>query len=335
MNSGGEGMETDKKNKRDFSIDLVKAIAVLIIINSHADVCYAKFGALATGGAIGDGLFLFCSGYTLFLGRARTFMNYYKRRIQRIYPSVFAALIIVICMGCLPFEKISLKRILGGEFVIAIMLYYVLLYFVRKFLIKKMSLCVLITLVATIVAYYFFPYKMETGIKGLYGIATLFRWIPYFGFMLLGAFVGINRDKLSFSFKFDICKLLFCIILFHAILFLAKVWPPFAIAQIVSLPVLFGVVFYFYKVCNASLLQSLKEMKISRNIVMFLGGVCLESYLIQNYFMTDKLNFIFPLNLPIIFAGILLLSYIVRCLSRFIAQTFKSEDYSYRDIFSL
>lgn len=39
-------------------------------------------------GAIGDVLFFFCSGYTLFLCRERRFDNYYKRRINRIYPTV-------------------------------------------------------------------------------------------------------------------------------------------------------------------------------------------------------------------------------------------------------
>ena len=54
--------------ERDFGIDIVKFLAVLMIINSHADVMYPKYQVLATGGAIGDCLFLFCSGFTLFWG---------------------------------------------------------------------------------------------------------------------------------------------------------------------------------------------------------------------------------------------------------------------------
>lgn len=50
---------------------------------------YVKFSALATGGAIGDVFFFFCSGFTLFLSKQRRFDNYYKRRINRIYPTVF------------------------------------------------------------------------------------------------------------------------------------------------------------------------------------------------------------------------------------------------------
>ena len=76
--------------QRDTSIDILKFIAVLAITNSHMELLYGKYSALATGGAIGDVLFFFASGFTLFLGVERTFDNYYKRRISRIYPTVFA-----------------------------------------------------------------------------------------------------------------------------------------------------------------------------------------------------------------------------------------------------
>lgn len=55
--------------ERDIAIDIVKFLAVLLIINSHADTMYPRMQILATGGAIGDCLFLFCSGFTLFWGR--------------------------------------------------------------------------------------------------------------------------------------------------------------------------------------------------------------------------------------------------------------------------
>lgn len=76
---------------RDISIDILKFIAVMFVINSHMDVQYGQYSALATGGAFGDALFFFCSGYTLLLGSAagrRNFFNWYKKRISRIYPVV-------------------------------------------------------------------------------------------------------------------------------------------------------------------------------------------------------------------------------------------------------
>ena len=52
--------------QRDISIDIVKFFAVFLIINSHADIMYARYASLATGGAIGDALFLFCSATRCF-----------------------------------------------------------------------------------------------------------------------------------------------------------------------------------------------------------------------------------------------------------------------------
>ena len=79
-------------SSRDESIDILKFIAVLLIINSPLDSCYVKYAFLATGGSIGDALFLFCSGYTLFWKDNKSFASFFKRRINRIYPSVFACL---------------------------------------------------------------------------------------------------------------------------------------------------------------------------------------------------------------------------------------------------
>lgn len=98
---------------RDISIDIVKFLAVFLIINSHADICYPKYSALATGGAIGDALFLFCSGYTLFWGNMKRFDNWYKRRISRIYPSVIACLYVAYIIGTESTKRLTLVKI-GG-----------------------------------------------------------------------------------------------------------------------------------------------------------------------------------------------------------------------------
>ena len=88
------------EKRRDQSIDILKCLAALMITNSHMELLYGDYSILATGGAIGDVLFFFCSGYTLFLGKGDTFDNWYKRRINRIYPTVFAwALVVAVVFG--------------------------------------------------------------------------------------------------------------------------------------------------------------------------------------------------------------------------------------------
>lgn len=52
---------------KNVSIDILKCTAVLLITNSHMEVIYGKYSALAIGGAIGDALFFFAFGFTLFM----------------------------------------------------------------------------------------------------------------------------------------------------------------------------------------------------------------------------------------------------------------------------
>lgn len=319
--------------QRDSAIDIVKFLAVLLIINSHADMMYPHLKILATGGAIGDCLFLFCSGFTLFLGGMASFDNYYKRRISRIYPSVFAAVL----FGCLVNQIMELKltSLLGGEFIMAIMVYYVLLYLVRRYAIDRISrVLTVVALVSLAVYVLWFPYKYETSSKGLYGIATLYRWIPYFGAMLIGAVVGMRRKELKYNGYLDLIKLLGCIIVFYGIQFAAKVYPPVAPWQVVTLLPLMGIVVYVYKCCNCSWMRRAYCSKWGNVIIMFVGGLCLESYLIQYYLFTDRMNGIWPLNLLIIVVVILACSYLVRCMARIFSQTFRTEDYEWKKVFS-
>lgn len=324
--------------QRDISIDIVKFLAVFLIINSHADIMYLKYSALATGGAIGDALFLFCSGYTLFWRGTNRFDNWYKKRISRIYPSVFACLFLVILVGYLPVNKLNIYKILGGEFIIAIMIYYVLLYFVQKYCIQHFSWVVTTVVIITLIAYCFFPYKVETGSKGIYGITTLFRWIPFFCMMLMGAWIGlkVKGGILMVKTKWtDAAMLVLCLTVFYGIQFMSKKNTSIAPWQILTLPFLAGIVYYFWRCCNAEVLKRLYSTRMGRNAIMLTGGLCLESYLIQFYLFTDRLNWLFPLNLLIVTAYILFMAYVCRCLARIFSQTFRTEDYQWRKVFEI
>lgn len=320
--------------ERDFAIDIMKFLAVLLIINSHADVMYPHLKMLATGGAVGDCLFLFCSGFTLFWGGLKSFDSYYKRRINRIFPSVFAAAIFAHLLSMNP--QIHFLQLLGGEFIIAIMVYYVLLYFVRKYAIDKIGwLLGFVAIISLIVYVQWFPYKYDVSSKGIYGITTIYRWLPYFAAMLIGAFVGIKRKELKYHAWWDFLKLMICVTLFYCIQFAAKIYKPIAPWQVVTLLPLMGITVYFYKWCNAGWMKQIYDSKWGNWMIMVIGGLCLESYLIQQSLFTDKLNSLWPMNLLFIVLVILICSYIVRCIARWFAQTFRTEEYDWKKIISI
>ena len=66
--------------------------------------------------------------------------------------------------------------------------------------------------------------------------------------------------------------------------------------------------------------------------IKFIGGLCLEIYLIQESLFTDKMNSIFPLNLIIMFGIILMGVYLLRCCARIFSQTFKDGEYNWKEI---
>lgn len=202
--------------QRDISIDILKFFAVLLITNSHMKPLYGEYSQLATGGAIGDVLFFFCSGFTLFLGQERRFDNYYKRRINRIYPTVLMwALLASVCFG----QNENMEYIIlygGGWFVSCIMIYYVVLHFIRKFAFRHLwmtfAVCTLVSLI------WYCVMDKPVGFN-MYG-ATYFKWCHYFLFMLLGAISGSHPMQRRISFKYDLMKLIGCMCVYYGIMLL-------------------------------------------------------------------------------------------------------------------
>lgn len=167
--------------ERNQSIDILKFLAVLLIVNSHMDPLYGKFSPLATGGTIGDVLFVFISGFTLFLGTRRGFDNFYKRRINRIYPTVFGWAVI----GCLFFDsKSNLLNVIlfgGGDFVAFIMISYVIIYFIAKYCLQWLKYLLAAYTLVCIGVYFTFDKSADFNMYG-----NIYKWFCFFAFMVQG-----------------------------------------------------------------------------------------------------------------------------------------------------
>lgn len=181
--------------ERNIGIDILKFFAALLITNSHMELLYGKYSVFATGGAIGDVLFFFSSGFTLFLGRMGRFDNWYKRRINRIYPTVFAWAILS-AFFFNQHQSMDYTIIHGGGwFVTCIMIYYVVLYFIQRFLLHHLKCIFGIVTLICIVWYFIIDRPADYNMYG----ATYFKWGHYFLFMLLGAMMGISQKQWNFN----------------------------------------------------------------------------------------------------------------------------------------
>jgi surface polysaccharide O-acyltransferase-like enzyme len=330
-------MKTNLEMKdRNLSIDIMKFIATFLILNSHMDILYVHYPVLATGGAIGDVLFFFCSGFMLFQKEMNSFDNWYGHRINRIYPTVFSWAIISSVFFSNQQDMKSVLLYGGGGFVTAIMIYYIAMFIINKYFQKKEIIVGLFLIGIIGVYYYFFPYKYGIGEHGIYGDKTIFRWVIYFAFILLGAYIGNGTIKIKeLSKKTDIVFLGLSVIAFYGIQVVAKIHNPVAPYQIFSILPLLSTTYFLYKVSNSGFLLKLLQNQNVRNVVLAISGLTLEIYLVQFTLIKSDFNHLFPLNLLIITVEVIILAYLLRCLSRIFIQTFKGNGYSWGQVFKL
>lgn len=169
--------------KRDVGADFIKFAATLLVLNSHMGICYGDYSMFATGGAIGDALFFFVSGFTLFMSsRKLDFVNWYKRRLGRIYPTILAMGLIAGLVFCDKAGYIDVMKADKYWFLQCILVCYLVLYPIIKYD-WKMSVCIPVSIIVMVAAFFsLFDFNGQL----FYGQNTYFRWIFFFSIMLAG-----------------------------------------------------------------------------------------------------------------------------------------------------
>lgn len=278
---------------------------------------------LQRGGGIGDALFFFISGYTLLLGKRLDFINWYKRRLSRIYPAILATGLVV---SIIFRQEYSFMTIMSAEkywFVQCILVCYLLLYpIIRKQ--WDLSFCLILS-IAVVLITYFTLFDFEG--KLFYGVNNYFRWIFYFSVMLFGVKVSSISNKIVYN-KWSIPALFCCCMAWYSINFIAKG----GVLSLLSMIPLFGICYYAYQTGKAPWIEHLFNTKFCGNFLFIVGNLCLESYLIQKYLFTDVLNFLFPLNIIIIMIAVLVAAYFLHILSQIVRQIFDSKPFEWKEL---
>lgn len=324
---------------RNHAVDIMKFLAAIAITNSHMINLYPeKYNLLATGGAIGDALFFFCSGFLLVNSRGGDFFNWYKRRINRIFPTIFAvALVGIIFDGNDP----TLKHVIvnsGGWFVQAIFLFYALFWFVRRFLTDKLWIAILTDLIITLLWFIWF---WDKSVFILYD-GTYLRWAAYFGVMLTGAMMSNYIQSHSYEGKkhsglLDVTLLIVLLIFYYGYQLAWNQFPFLKDFQIILVLSLIGIVVTIYRLCSSHKVISVYLNKYLHWFVYGVSACCLEIYLCGGmvFWIGRKLIGFFPLNIIVTFLCIFIVAYFVKVFSSFLGQTFKSENYDWKAIVKL
>lgn len=330
-------------NQRNIAIDILKVFGVFCVLNSHLDVFYDKYSYLATGGTIGNSLFFFCSGFTLFLNKNTglvEFPNWYKRRFNRIYPTVFAvAIISCLLLGTGP-NFLNLLIFGGGWFVPCIMVYYIICYALVAISGNHSTLYAVVALVVILLSFCFYmssvtpqnPYNMFSLKESNLGL------ISFFSCMVFGVYVAKSNPR-KISAMINVLLSILFLILFYATYIISRSYPSFYFLQPFCMLPLLGFVYYFYYFSSSKIMKKIYNIPSFNFVIMLLSGMCLEMYLCQDSILTiastyfkNYLNSIFPLGLFIIVITVFVIAFIARCLSVFISQTMRDGDYNWQKI---
>lgn len=320
---------------REEAIDILKFFAALLITNSHLEAFEPAY-RFATGGAIGDVLFLFCSGFSLFMGQMGRFDNWYKRRLSRIYPPV-------ICWGilaafCFGFND-SIRYMMiegGGWFVQCILIYYLLAYPIRRYASGRLSIIFTVVLIVSCLWFLVWTDNKESSLYGW----NYCKWALFFLFFLQGAKMGLDRVKAPCkhyaSFALPLAGLLMCVVLWYAILYSVSHFSLPGGLQLLSVIPLLGIPYFFYALSNCSLMQKIYHSRIVYPVARSIGGLCFEIYLVQyTLFKANLIPASYPLNIAIIWLLIFAWAYALHVAVNFFMQTLRQGDYDWKSMLKI
>ena len=150
---------------------------------------------LFIGGAIGNSCFFYVSGYLLSFKPEKYRGQWLVNKYVRIMPSVwiFSIVMLAAIMAFVFHARFGMDFTIlhgGGWFVTCIMIYYVFLYFIKRYFVNYLK-WVFAAVCLIVLGWYFTEDSSEIFMYG----ATYFKWCHYFLFMLAGAVCGLRMKE--------------------------------------------------------------------------------------------------------------------------------------------
>lgn len=293
---------------RLIAIDLLKAFAVLLIINHRMHLSYGDLSMLATGGALGCGLFFVISGYCLAYASSNSFKEWMYKRMSRLL-----APILIVAFIC----NYGYQQAGSYWFLQCIVAYYIAFYFVQAYALKYLHH--IIALCSILYAAYFVSSGYTFG--NMYG-DTAGKYFLFFIFFLCGVAFRFKEYRPRRCISIAAC-VLSPVILAGEMLFRGHLLPisfPEQLMLLSPILLLSGIIGLFVAIDS---LNGLSSRSLFRRFVApvlaSIGALSLESYIGIGPVSTTlqkALLPLFPLNLPLVIIGLLIFCYFLRVCTR-------------------
>ncbi len=312
--------------KRYALLDLLRVLAILLVLNSHFDTLY-PIPALATGGAAGNGLFFAISGFCLTM--QKTFPRHMGRRILRLYPGVLIAFLAQVLLGTKELGGMSgfVAQLIWPTafwFVGAIVLFDALLYWLDRWGATKHPARFVLVVAALYFAAYFLVVDRTRWSVEEPGLATpgqCFKLIYCFCIYALGYIMkkrGLPaRVKEHAGLSAAASAALF--VFSFAFKLVLNRWPAAMPLQFLTQLAIVG--FACGAVASALLMEEWWQKHTSdrlRRAVAAFSGVSLEMYLVQFPVIGACEALPFPVNAAAALAAVSVLAFLLHAVDSFI-----------------
>lgn len=275
---------------RDTDTTLMLFMATVLITLSHLDA-FVPDPRIATGGAIGNSLFFFLSGFGLTMsltaaGQNTSLLDYMRKRVLRLYPAALIVACAMLAIGLIQITGIAdFARIFIWPtpfwFISAVVAFYIPVYYLAR--LQPTGIAIAMALLLIPYAFFYSQLDLSTfvveGQGNDFTWTNHFKWINYFGIMLLGCLVARVRLKPKFSL-FAVGGLTLSLLLF-LVTKLTVFRFDLGHLQFVFQALLYPIVYFcFHLFASETVLRPLRATPLFPTIAL-LGGLTLEIYLTQ------------------------------------------------------
>ena len=301
-------------------VTVIRALATILVINSHCDEVL-PVAAMATGGSLGDMLFFFVSGFCLYHIKG-TYFQWIKRRLSRIYPSIFivTTISLVINGASGDYSFLNLVRLFvfptRYAFITALLIFYMIYYLVVA-MDKKHNMGLIGILIILAVVY----------LGCYFTVLDTTRWRieskPFvFLFWGLSMFIGAVLQKNYTKIELLVGRIPRVVLLLMPIigLILFYVLKCFVgqnnwqfLIHLVEICILFAFVFFLVSVEGK--LSVFKRERTLWKPVEFISSITLENYLLMDIVIRYVKNMRFPISYILVFFVTFASAYLLHLIS--------------------
>ncbi len=276
----------------------LQAAAAVLIANSHLEAFYPR-AWMAADGFIGNSMFFMLSGYGItrsLLTKEQTFVQYYVRRIFRIYPVLWLVEILFhfLMQGAWKsarwqdYVEILVYPTSYG-FVRQIMVFYVLFYFLKHWLRRVALLSLIAVLCVPLVGIYAYDICRNPMERLQLGSTNEWLWwVFFFQIMLLGSCLAVpDRKPYAAGGLRSLVLLSLCFSAYVSLKLLMVMgvnvpWAGFTFSRLYPLLFLLIPPMLYYSFVLGTAASWLETMAIWRPVrlgIALVGGLTLEIYM--------------------------------------------------------